>query len=582
MLTEIQQLLFSGLLKYDAQGNLIKDLAEDYKIQNKGKTYVFTLKDNVFWHDGVEITAEDIEFTVKLIQAPQYQSPLLKEWLGIGVEIEGKNKIKFFLNKTYFSFLETIAQLKILPKHVFKDLSPEDLPWALTSEEYLLGSGPFKFHELKQDKSGYIKDFILKRNENYVLKKPFLSKISFKFYTTEKDLIKAAKNGEVDGATLSSFEEIENLEKGRFEAYHISVPRYFAVFFNEKDSEILKNQNIRKALNYSLNKQEILDLIFAGNGKQVDSPVLSEYYLLNPPSKIYDFNLSRAEEILDAEGFEKNLETGLREKAIDKESSSPIKSDLKYQARSSEVSSLQECLAQIPGVYPEGTVSGYFGPKTRTAVIKFQEKYAEDVLAPIGLSKGTGKVGPLTRKKLDALCFPSEKETLTLEFSLTTVDKAPLPQIAEILKKKWGEIGIKVKIKKVSISTFETEVLKKRDFETLLFGESLSSLLDPFPFWHSSQKEYPGLNISSYNSKQADKFLITARETSDNEDRKEALENFQDTLIEDIPAIFLVKPDYIYLIDSNIKGYNVEKIIEPSKRFSTIEDLFIKTQRTWK
>ena len=72
-----------------------------------------------------------------------------------------------------------------------------------------------------------------------------------------------------------------------------------------------------------------------------------------------------------------------------------------------------------------------------------------------------------------------------------------------------------MEIKKVSLSEFQTDVLANRNFELLLFGEALGVIPDPFPFWHSSQKEYPGLNISSYQSKKADEFLEDARQTLD-------------------------------------------------------------------
>jgi len=201
---------------------------------------------------------------------------------------------------------------------------------------------------------------------------------------------------------------------------------------------------------------------------------------------------------------------------------------------------------------------------------------------PAGLTKGNGKVLSLTRKKINEVCAPSKKEEIELKFSLITVDIFPLSQIAEVLKENWEKTGFKVDIKKVSISSLETDILKQRNFEAILFGESLGSMIDPFPFWHSSQKDYPGLNISGYNSKKADSLLEKARQTRDPESKKKILEEFQEVLIKDLPAIFLVSSEYLYLLDYNIKGFNVKKITEPSKRFSTIENWYIKTRRVWR
>ena len=86
------------------------------------------------------------------------------------------------------------------------------------------------------------------------------------------------------------------------------------------------------------------------------------------------------------------------------------------------------------------------------------------------------------------------------------------------------------------------------------FGEVLGSLPDPFTFWHSSQKNDPGLNLAGYENKEVDKLLKEARETLDESARKEKYETFQALLIEDAPCVFLYSPDYLYLISNKIKG----------------------------
>ena len=188
----------------------------------------------------------------------------------------------------------------------------------------------------------------------------------------------------------------------------------------------------------------------------------------------------------------------------------------------------------------------------------------------------------MTRDKLNQVCQEIPEEITPLKFTITTSDTFPLNEMSQILKSQFENIGASVEIRNVSLSELQTNVLTERNFETLLFGEALGQLADPFPFWHSSQKDYPGLNISSYSSKDADKFLEKARETTDENERIESLESFQDILIGDNPALFLTQSSYFYFLSPEIKGFKVEKITGPAKRFVNIEKWYLKTKRNWK
>lgn len=576
----IVEILFSGLMKYDEKGRLVNDLIEGVEIQEKGKIFDVYLKDNIFWQDGEKITADDVVFTINLVQDPQCQSPLRIQWSGIVAEKITDQRLQFKMPKQYSGFLEALT-IKILPKHIFENISPQNLPSRFTSQNYLVGSGPFKLKEVVKNKSDQVQKLTLERNKKYHQTPPYLNKISLIFYKDIETLLRAAGVGEIDGFALVDPEYFKNVANG-FRNYNLSLPRYFAIFFNLNSKELFSEKELREVVAFSVNKDEVLKEIFLNKGSKINSPILPNFFGFEGPSKGYDFDPAKAQEILEAKGFVLNPETSKREKTVHKEAPFTFKSNLTLKSQGKEVEELQKCLAKDPEVYPEGTVSGYFGSQTKAAVIRFQEKYAQDILSPIGLTKGTGDVKPMTRDKLNEICFERPTEIVPFKITLTTCDKFPLNEIARILQKQWEAIGATVEIKEVSLADLQTNVLAKRDFEVLLFGEALGSIPDPFPFWHSSQKEYPGLNVSSYKSKTADKLLETARETETEEERKITLEKFQDILIDDLPAVFLVRPDYLYVLSSEIKGYNVEKITEPSKRFSTIETWYLKTKRVWK
>lgn len=575
---DLVELIFSGLMKYGSNG-LEPDLAKECKPFENGKIYECYLKENLFWQDGHPLTADDVIFTIKTIQNADIKSPLRGSWVGVEVEKISDLTLRFKLKNESFIFLENCT-LKIIPEHLWRDIPTESFflsPLNLNP----MGSGPYKLNSLFKDKSGKITSLNLVRNPYYYSKKPYLEKISFQFFDSQEKLIEAWKLGRIKGFSINSSEKIPGDEYLNLHIF--SLPRYFAVFLNQKNSKIFSENEIRKALNYGTDKAEILSKVLSGRGKIVESPILPEIYVgLKAPTTTYSFNTETGKEILEKIGFKDENGDGLREKNIKKEPTFQFKSTLTLGSQGKEVEELQKCLARDSQIYPEGEITGYFGQKTKEAVILLQEKYREDILNPSGMEKGTGEVKEKTREKLNKICFEKTEETIPLKFSLTTVNQPILIEVAEILKKQWEKLGMAVEIKTFDINTLEREILRKRDFEALLFGEVLGILPDPLPFWHSSQKGEFGLNLANYENKKVDKCLEKARQSLDEKERKENLEEFQDLIIEDAPAVFLYNPDYLYFVSKEVKGINEKIIVDSSKRFSEIDQWYIKTKRVWK
>ncbi len=309
---DIVEVLFSGLMKYDEKGELVEDLAKNYEIKDDGKTFEVYLKDEILWHDGKPLTADDVLFTLNLLQDPQYQSPLRIKWAGITAEKISESAVRFKLPKNYSGFLENLT-LKILPKHIFEDIAPKNLPWSLLSKDYLIGSGPFKLKKIEQDNSGYIKKLALERNDSYFGKKPYLSQVVFTFYSSTESLLKDAEIGEVDGFSLTDSKYFEKSLKN-FNVYSLALPRYFALFFNLKSSTVSSQKEVREALAFSIDQDEILQKVFLGKGKKANSPILSDFFGLKEPAEARGFNQQKAGKFLDQLGFKLDPSDGLRKK----------------------------------------------------------------------------------------------------------------------------------------------------------------------------------------------------------------------------------------------------------------------------
>ena len=575
---DLAELIYSGLMKYNEKGELVPDLAEEYYILDDGKTIDFILKENVFWSDNTALTVDDVIFTIKAIQNPALKSHIRASWLSVEMEKISERQIRFKLKTSSPVFLENCT-LKIMPKHVWQDIPEQNFPFS----DYNLkpiGSGPYKVKEIKQNRENNVTFIELATNNNYHQQTAYISKIIFNFFKNENEVISAFNSGKINGFSLNSLEKYQNLRNSNFNKHSLIIPRYFALFFNAEKEKLLADLKIKQALSHGINKQELIDQVLSGQGEIIDSPVLPQLYQLENPLTVYSFDQEKANQLLEQAGFIKQ-ENNFREKTVEEKPVFQFKTDLEVGSKNKEVEELQKCLAQFPDIYPEKEATGYFGQKTKEAVIRFQEKYSQEILAPSNLSAGNGKVLAGTRKKLNEICNPVSTDSFPLSFSLVTVDQPILTETAFFLKQSWQLIGINLEIEKVSVTEIK-EIIKARDYQILLFGQMLGMFADPFPFWHSSQTKDPGLNLSLYDNEKADQILEQTRQTLDQDQRKDNLEKLQDIIIQDLPAVFLYNPNYIYLMSKNIKGFDNQIIVDPSKRLTNIENWYIRTKRKWK
>jgi len=571
---DIIELVFSGLMKYNDEGEIVPDLAQEYKVLEGGKVYEFKLKDNIFWSDGEKITSDDVVFTVKTIQNPEIKSPFFADWLGVEVEKIDSQRVKFKLKSPYGPFLER-ATLKIIPKHIWKDVSAKNFPLVSFNLEPV-GSGPYQFLNLSRNDKGQVSSLDLVANRKYYGGVPHISQISFRFFDSQDDLIKAINSGQVSGGVLTKPVKITNEDK--WNKFRFLLPRYFAVFFNPQKAKFFSDKQVRKALNWATDKKEILEKVIDNQGEVVNSPLLPHIYGFKSPSTTYSFDLEKAKTILTSAGYVER--EGKRVKIVKKEPAFRLTKSLGPGDKGKEVEELQKCLARDKDIYPLGKITGNFGVLTKKAVIRFQKKYKEDISKIVGHEiKCSGFVGKGTRTKLNEICFKEEEEVIPLQFTLTTADQPLLKKTALLIKEQWEKLGLEVTINTLSISELEREI-KAHNYQALLFGEGMGKIPDPFPFWHSSQTAF-GLNLAYYKNEKADELLIEGRTTlpSEVEARAQKYEQLQDIILEDAPAVFLYNPAEFYFLSKEVKGVKIGIIPDASKRFSGISNWYIETKR---
>ena len=531
--SDISTLVFSGLFKHDDNGKLIADLADKWEIGEDSKSYSITLKDNVKFHNGDKLLADDVVFTFEAMKNPDYNSPWHQMFLGAEVEKVDDRTVKFSLGEPYAPFLELLT-FGILPQNLWTAIDPATADLADFNLKPV-GSGPYKFKSLVKNKTGEIKEYELESNDDYFQRKPYIGKITFKFYPNTQEAVDALNNNAVDGLSyLPHQNQTDVLAKNSMNFYKLKMSRLTALFFNQKANLYLSDLNIKTALALALDKSRIVSDILNGDAQVIDGPILPSSFVYNQDLKKYDYNLTAAAKLLDDSGWQKvtlNAEEAQHASSISAEEA----------AKDTNLSLSRDIAAYASSSGLE--VAGNWRVKT---------------------PKAKGSVRQY------------------LYVSLTIVDSASNLKVAEEIKNLWADLGVKADIKSVPVDRVEKDVIKPRNFEILLFSQALGSDPDAYPFWHSSQAGEGGSNLADYRNKDVDALLESARLTTDQNQRIAKYKKFQEIITTELPAIFLYSSYYNYPQNKQIKGFNKQVITDSADRFSGIADWYEKTKKKLK
>lgn len=173
----------------------------------------------------------------------------------------------------------------------------------------------------------------------------------------------------------------------------------------------------------------------------------------------------------------------------------------------------------------------------------------------------------------------SKKQTLS--FTLSTADSPQLVATANALAAAWKTLGVQVNVQVYSLTELNTSVIRPRQYDALLFGEVVGRELDLYAFWHSSQRNDPGLNLSLYANSKSDTYLSQSRATTDEEKRAEYQDQFIAQLQKDNPATFLYAPEFVYVVPAGLKGIGLGALTAPAERFATVYRWYTDTENVW-
>lgn len=311
---EVLSLIYDSLLGYDLDFKTIPQLAEEVSYSEDGLAITFKLRQGVTWQDGQPFTSEDVVFTYNLIKDNELGS--YAQWLTQMTGAEAPDANTFVLTFDVPQAFNPGLTIPILPKHIWGEMSAEDIE--TFSNDSPIGTGPFQFVEWQVGSQ-----LILQRNPTFWGAAPAAGKIVYVLYGNEDVMAQALKGGDIDIITevpptiwdgLANSENVKAVSLPSFSFHHIG--------FNVKAEEdspgnpLLKDKVVRQALNYAIDRNQLVQVALAGHGRPGDSilPIgLTDWYLPMPADKQMNANPEKAKEILDAAGYVDANGDGVRE-----------------------------------------------------------------------------------------------------------------------------------------------------------------------------------------------------------------------------------------------------------------------------
>lgn len=478
---DLVRLIYGSLLVYNGKGELEGDLAQQFVLEDDGRTIRFTLREGLRWHDGEVMNGSDAVFTIEAIKNTAWRSPLWRSFQDVTVESPDPKTVVVKSNafSVGFPHLFTVG---ILPKHIWEHVDPQGARLAVWNIKPV-GGGPYQFKSLTKSRDGTLSAYRLTRFVNYHSGAPYIKEIVLSFFPDFESAISELREHTVDGVSFVPERLRARVPAAGFQLFRPYFPRFTAIFFQDRKSEVLRDRAVRAALASALDRGAIAALVadaVPGVSVFLEGQV---GYTKFPPVPSGD--LERARAILTEGGWRKE-ETGW---------------------------------------------------------IKNKKKLA---------------------------------------FTLTLLDEPSYLLVADEVKRAWGELGVDVKVEAAPRVGFEQDVLRARFFEALLFSVVSGADPDPYPFWHSSQIDDPGLALSSVHGRAMDAALEGGRATAEVTSRFRSYLEFRQSFDKEVPAIILYVSPYGYAISKKVRGVALERMTVPADRWSGVGKWFVRSRPSWR
>lgn len=513
---DITSLIFEGVTTSNQYGEIIPALAESWVVSPDGLEYIFTLRDDVLWQDGVPFTATDVVFTFQLMADPLFPgaTALHEFWRTVEVDQLDEHTVSFRLTQPLAAFPDML-RMGIVPAHVLQHVPVDQLgqhPFNLSP----IGTGPYQIETLTAS-NGQI-DGIQLRVAPVYRQRPegetgyALDRIVFRTYPAVEVALNAYRLGEVNsiGYVPASLQEAA-LHIPGLSLYTTLEPAVGTLIYNWERVEAAQNPRARRALAHAVDRDGLVTRHLAGYAIPADSPLVPNSWAYVPDMPWPSYDPAAAQNLLET-------------------------ADLSAADSAAE---------------PDPADGGDNAP-SETADAGADTTPEDDEMT------GTA----------DSLTPPSSP----YEFTILTPNNPALIELGNEIAGAWSPLGFTVMVEVADAATLRSR-LETGNFDAALVELSFAPHADPDPyvFWHQGQVGI-GQNFGAMNDLRISEALEQARRETLGINRALLYEQFQHLFAERAAALVLYYPVYVYGVDARLQGVQLGYLSRPSDRFRTIRE----------
>jgi peptide/nickel transport system substrate-binding protein len=310
---DVVRLVFSGLSRYRSDGSIQGDLAQSFSTSEDGKVWTFQIRDDATWHDGKPVIADDVVYTVGLLQDKAYVGPYSDAFRGVKVERVDDRVVRFILPDAYGPFAASTT-LPLLPSHLLAKVDYAALP-KVAFNQRPIGTGPFRVVDVDSRQT------VLARSDSFYRTRPdrtrpYLDRLVLRSYPDASEALTALARGEIDGVgglATGDAERARGLKNVNL--YSFGTNDFTALFLNVRpDKAMFRDRTVRQAISTAVDRGRVLQVAADGRGSVADEFVPQSSWAYVRDVTRYTRSYEDAKAMLDNADWKDHDGDGIRDR----------------------------------------------------------------------------------------------------------------------------------------------------------------------------------------------------------------------------------------------------------------------------